>query len=297
MAAGSVCGLLLATKSRHMPARERENDVSGRFTNDPGRDSPTAWLPPLVFSSAYTSKAASGADDRAFRGWTGAPPLFTLHSAPPSGDDNCAPNCALFIPFSGGLSLHSDPCGKAEMLKTWSQVVLLNLALTAAGLRAWLSPWPALGEAALLDLVRATDPFMYALFAGVYIAAPGLAVLIVSLVTLSIWLLWPVRSMATRSGTLARIRLRAGRCGGNRGGSGSARRPPGRRCASGGRGCRRGGRPAGCPGCGTRRRARTSAMGVEMGSIRLTNVVEAAIRVWRPRPVELTPELCTAAWT
>ena len=38
-------------------------------------------------------------------------------------------------------------------------------------------------------------------------------------------------------------------------------------------------------------------MGVEMGSIRLTNVVEAAIRVWRPRPVELTPELCTAAWT
>ena len=76
MAAGSVCGLLLATKSRHMPARERENDVSGRFTNDPGRDSPTAWLPPLVFSSAYTSKAASGADDRAFRGWTGAPPFL-----------------------------------------------------------------------------------------------------------------------------------------------------------------------------------------------------------------------------
>ena len=31
---------------------------------------------------------------------------------------------------------------------------------------------------------------MYALFAGVHIAAPGLAVLIVSLVTLSIWRIW-----------------------------------------------------------------------------------------------------------
>ena len=37
-------------------------------------------------------------------------------------------------------ALHSDPHGKAEMLKTWTQVVLLNLALIAAGLRAWLSP-------------------------------------------------------------------------------------------------------------------------------------------------------------
>ena len=76
------------------------------------------------------------------------------------------------------------------MLKTWTPVVLLNLALTAVGLRAWLSPWPAPGEVALLDLIRATDPFMYSLFAGVYIAAPGLAVLIVSAVTLSIWRIW-----------------------------------------------------------------------------------------------------------
>ena len=44
------------------------------------------------------------------------------------------------------------------MLKTWTRIVLLNLALIAAGLRAWLSPWPAPGEAALLDLVGATDP-------------------------------------------------------------------------------------------------------------------------------------------
>ena len=60
----------------------------------------------------------------------------------------------------GGRSLHSDPCGKAEMLKTWTRIVLLNLALIAAGLRAWLSPWPAPGETALLDLVGATDPLV-----------------------------------------------------------------------------------------------------------------------------------------
>ena len=30
------------------------------------------------------------------------------------------------------------PCGKAEMLKTRTRVVLLNLALIVAGLRAWL---------------------------------------------------------------------------------------------------------------------------------------------------------------
>ena len=44
------------------------------------------------------------------------------------------------------------------MLKAWTRVVLLNLALIAAGLRAWLSPWPAPGEATLPDLVGATDP-------------------------------------------------------------------------------------------------------------------------------------------
>ena len=72
-------------------------------------------------------------------------------------------------------------------MRTWRQVTLVNLALTAAGLQAWLSPWLAPGEVALLGLVRETDPFMHTLFASVYIAATGLGVLIVSLVTLSIW--------------------------------------------------------------------------------------------------------------
>ena len=42
-------------------------------------------------------------------------------------------------------------------MKTWRQVILVNLALTAVGLGVWLDPWPAPGEVALLDLVRGTD--------------------------------------------------------------------------------------------------------------------------------------------
>ena len=43
-------------------------------------------------------------------------------------------------------------------MKTWNQVILVNLALTAVGLRVWLDPWSAPGETALPDLVGATDP-------------------------------------------------------------------------------------------------------------------------------------------
>ena len=38
----------------------------------------------------------------------------------------------------GGRSLHRDPCGKAETLKTWSRVVLLNLACPGRGRLAGL---------------------------------------------------------------------------------------------------------------------------------------------------------------
>ena len=93
-----------------------------------------------------------------------------------------------YPPLFGVAPTISDPCRKAEM-ETWSQVILVNLALAAVALRVWLDPWPAPGECALLDLVRATDPVMHALSAGVYIAATGLAFLVVSLVALSIWLI------------------------------------------------------------------------------------------------------------
>ena len=80
--------------------------------------------------------------------------------------------------LSAGVALTTViPGGKADM-KTWSEVILVNLALAAVGLRVWLDPWPALGGVPLLDLVHATDPLMYAISAAVYIATPGLAVLI-----------------------------------------------------------------------------------------------------------------------
>jgi hypothetical protein len=44
------------------------------------------------------------------------------------------------FPCLWGRSHHHDPYGKTEM-KTWTRVVLLNLALNATGLRAWFSPW------------------------------------------------------------------------------------------------------------------------------------------------------------
>ena len=65
--------------------------------------------------------------------------------------------------------------------------------------------------------------------------------------------LWPVRSMATRSGTLARIRLRAAvrrQSWRKRVGTPAAWQAVRTPCASGGRGCRRGGRRAGCQGRG-----------------------------------------------
>ena len=75
-------------------------------------------------------------------------------------------------------------------MKTWNQVILINLALTAVGLRVWLDPWPAPGEVALLDLIHATDPLMYSVFAAVHIVTPGLAVILAGLLARSIWQIW-----------------------------------------------------------------------------------------------------------
>ena len=41
-------------------------------------------------------------------------------------------------PLRGGRSLHSDPCGKAE-IHPWTQALLIIVALTAVALRMCLS--------------------------------------------------------------------------------------------------------------------------------------------------------------
>ncbi len=52
------------------------------------------------------------------------------------------------------------PCGKAFQIKTWRQVILVNLALAAVALPVRLDPWSAPGEVALLDLVREPIPWV-----------------------------------------------------------------------------------------------------------------------------------------
>ena len=88
----------------------------------------------------------------------GSDPPFLAAGAAPGRGSWCTRGFTPSPLVSGGRSLHSDPGGKAEMLKTRTQVVLLILARIVAGLRPWLSPRPAQGEVALLGLVRATDP-------------------------------------------------------------------------------------------------------------------------------------------
>ena len=58
----------------------------------------------------------------------GATPLFlplVRHRGGVKGDRE---NDTLTLPSAGGRSLHSGPCGKAEMLNTGTRVVLLNVA-------------------------------------------------------------------------------------------------------------------------------------------------------------------------
>ena len=113
--------------------------------------------------------ASPGAPHETGEGGGSDPPFFGAGAPPGRGKWSTLRPTTYPAP-RGGRSLHSDPCGKAEM-KTWNQVILVNLALTAVGLRVWLDPWPALGEVALLDLVHATDSLLYTIFAAVYIVS------------------------------------------------------------------------------------------------------------------------------
>ena len=68
----------------------------------------------------------------------GSDPLFLAAGAPPGRVKGDRQNDTFTLPSERGRSLHSDPCGKAETLKTWSRVVLLNLACPGRGRLAGL---------------------------------------------------------------------------------------------------------------------------------------------------------------
>ena len=88
-----------------------------------------------------------GAPHETGDGGGSAPPFFDAGASPASV--NRRTQWRTINTRLRGRSLHSDPCGKAEMLKSQTRVVLLNLVLTAPGLRAWLSPWLAPGNRSL----------------------------------------------------------------------------------------------------------------------------------------------------
>ena len=82
-------------------------------------------------------------------------------------------------------------------------LVLLGLAASAAGVRAFRAPFPAAGENPFLDLVEFNDPAIHAAIRTWYHAAPAAAVLLAGSLVLSVWRVWlEPRRGSRRPGTL-----------------------------------------------------------------------------------------------
>ena len=69
-------------------------------------------------------------------------------------------------------------------------LVLLGIAVSAAGVRAFRAPFPAAGENPFLDLVEFNDPAIHAAIRTWYHAAPAAAVLLAGSLVLSVWRVW-----------------------------------------------------------------------------------------------------------
>ena len=65
-------------------------------------------------------------------------------------------------------------------------MILVNSALAAVGLRIYAAPWPSEGQVPIVDLIALTDPTLHATLTVVFTLAPGLAVLLCGLVSLSV---------------------------------------------------------------------------------------------------------------
>ena len=74
--AGSVCGSLRTTKSRLTPTRECENNVGGRFTKRPCRNSQRRFYLSPLFSLISASLARPATPARKSPSRTGATPCF-----------------------------------------------------------------------------------------------------------------------------------------------------------------------------------------------------------------------------
>ena len=101
-------GLLPMEIHRHMPARECENDMGGRFTKYSLPDSHSMTPSPLVFSSLYASVSCPPLAERAQRRRTGATPLFDALVRAWAGVGFHKPQTAL----GGSLPIHQSLAGR-----------------------------------------------------------------------------------------------------------------------------------------------------------------------------------------
>ena len=96
--------------------RKRDNTDFSRPLRESGARLRLAGPPPARRNGAPHGRGAGGESDPRFFG-AGAPPGRVKVDRGPD---------TFTLPLAG-RSHHSDPCGKAEMLKIWTRVVLLNL--------------------------------------------------------------------------------------------------------------------------------------------------------------------------
>ena len=91
----------------------------------------------------------------------------------------------------------SIPSGKGvRPMRPWT-LVLIGVALVAAGARAFLAPFPGTGDNPYLDLIAWHDPGVHAVIRVWYYLAPGFAVLLAGSISLSVSRVW-LRPLARR---------------------------------------------------------------------------------------------------
>ena len=81
-------------------------------------------------------------------------------------------------------------------MKPWT-LVIIGVALAAAGARAFLAPFPGTGDNPYLDLIAWHDPGIHAVIRAWYHLAPGFAVLLAGSISLSVSRVW-LRPLARR---------------------------------------------------------------------------------------------------
>ncbi|MXX36325.1 MAG: hypothetical protein F4Z50_16445 [Gemmatimonadetes bacterium] len=74
-------------------------------------------------------------------------------------------------------------------MRPWT-LVLIGVALTAAGARAFLAPFPPVGGNPYLDLIAHNDPGIHAAIRAWYYLTPGVAVLLAGSIMLSVSRVW-----------------------------------------------------------------------------------------------------------